>query len=111
MQVPPEFTLGWMQLAALIFGPTGAAWVGVKAGLNGQRARLISVEAEHRASMKRMETSLSRIENRMSMDHDDLIKLQANHMELVRDLKYLRETGCKQLSNHLSILRQLEQED
>lgn len=96
----PELSLAWIELLALVLGPTGAAWVGVRAGLNGQRHRL-----------ERVENSLSRIEDRLGRDHEALIKLETNHLGLVRDFKDMREHGCRQLQNHLQVLRQLDDMD
>lgn len=96
----PEFSLAWIELVALALGPTGAAWVGVRAGLNGQRNRL-----------ERVEQSLSRIEDKLERDHESLVKLEANHISLVRDFHNMRDYGCRQLQNHLNILRQLDDTD
>ena len=94
------FTLAWVELLAIILGPTGAAWVGVRAGLNGQRARL-----------ERVENALSRIEDKVGQDHDQLVRLERDHMGVVRDIKQIREYGCRQLQNHLQVLRQFDDDE
>ena len=46
--MPPEF----LALVAMIFGPAGAAYVGVKVSLNGMRSDVTEIKADVKALYK-----------------------------------------------------------
>lgn len=52
----------WATLAAVVFGPTGAAWVGVRTALNGTRERVKKIDA----TVDRMGSEVTDVRERVS---------------------------------------------
>jgi len=68
MQVPEIPTL--LSTLAVILGPTGAAWVGVRTALNGTRERVKQIDAgvEHlRMQMSDVRDRVSKIEGSLGL--------------------------------------------
>lgn len=54
----PETILG---VVALILGPTGGVYVGIRAGLNGTREAVRRIEKDNAAGMQRIEVKVDHI--------------------------------------------------
>ena len=58
----------WMQVMALVLGPTGGAWLGVKAALNGLRAG----QADLRVGQKEIREDVLKLHDKID-DHSKRI--------------------------------------
>lgn len=92
----PDLSLA--AVIAIVLGPTGAAWVGVRAGLNGTRATL-----------KRVEQTLERVTDRQQHQSEAIISLRHKHDEVERIADTLYRDGCNRLRQHQNLLVRMDE--
>jgi hypothetical protein len=93
-----------IELLALLLGPTGAAWVGVRAGLNGAKQDIKDIKNDSRdAKIEMKELSRAILDNRIAIR-----ELQIEHRTMNEGINDLYKDGCTQLQRHLSLLHEIE---
>ena len=64
-----------IQLFALMVGPTGAAWVGVKGSMNGMKARQVT----QGATLDKQDKTLDKIVETQAEHGERLMRLEIKH--------------------------------